>query len=196
MTEQDSAYYLAWEILQKHRPWKEIFLGPYRVEKNAADTVVVSVDPQGLGYFRSSAWLKRYAGNEPNGVKLSTAYRIFNNTIGPKLVPSTNTPGRRHQLDRPPVAGCRQLPLRQPLRSTSPPACWASASAPATMTFSPPDRTKVTLLGGRHGERRPRAGHRAGQSEAFRFPHLPPGLQLPLGAQREPLRRRRRSSAA
>src|SRR5207302_11050020 len=75
--EEDAPYYLAWEILSKHQPWKNLFVGPYRVEKNAADAVVVVPDANGVGYFRSPAWLRRYAGNEPNGIKLSTAYRIY-----------------------------------------------------------------------------------------------------------------------
>lgn len=105
--EQDAPYYLAWEILQQHKPWKELFIGQYRVEKNAADAVVVVPDPNGLGYFRSPAWLKRYAGNEPNGVKLSTAYRIFNNTIGLKLVPSTNSPDTDITATGRQATGCR-----------------------------------------------------------------------------------------
>lgn len=91
--EQDSAYWLTREILNTGKTWKELFTGPYRVDKDpVSGNVKVFADANGLGYFRSLPWLKRYAGNEPEGYKLSTAYRIMNNTIGLKLVASTNAP--------------------------------------------------------------------------------------------------------
>ncbi len=90
--EQDAPYFLAKEILANRRPWRELFVGPYRVDKDAAGAVGVVKDPDGLGYFRSPAWLKRYAGNESAGYKLSTAYRMLHNTIGLQLVPATNAP--------------------------------------------------------------------------------------------------------
>jgi hypothetical protein len=47
-----------------------------------------------VAIFQSSKpWLLRYAGNELAGIKISTGYRIMNNTIGLKLVASTNAPG-------------------------------------------------------------------------------------------------------
>lgn len=90
--EDDAAYYLVKEILTRRLPWKETFVGQWRVQKDSTGTTRVMSDPEGLGYFRSPAWLKRYAGNEPDGYKLVTAYRIMNNVIGLKLVASTNAP--------------------------------------------------------------------------------------------------------
>ncbi|MFL5318498.1 MAG: hypothetical protein ACJ790_02505 [Myxococcaceae bacterium] len=90
---EDAAYYLTKEVLSTGRPWRDLFVGPYRVDKDpSTGSVKVFSDPNGLGYFRSLPWLKRYAGNEPQGYKLSTAYRIMNNTIGLQLVASTNAP--------------------------------------------------------------------------------------------------------
>src|SRR5205814_6961276 len=45
------------------------------------------------GYFRSMPWMIRYAGNEPAGIKISTAYHILNNVTGLHLIASTNAPG-------------------------------------------------------------------------------------------------------
>jgi len=92
--ELDSAYFLSKYVLTNGKPWSDIFLGQYKVDLDATGkTVQVTADPEGLGYFRSMPWLKRYAGNEPAGIKISTAYRIMQNTIGLTLVASTNAPG-------------------------------------------------------------------------------------------------------
>jgi len=93
---EDAPYYLAKYVLQNGKPWKDLFIGPYKVDlTNTADqnSVAVQDDPNGLGYFRSTPWLIRYAGNEQAGYKLSTAYHMLNNTLGLQLVASTNAPG-------------------------------------------------------------------------------------------------------
>jgi hypothetical protein len=95
-TEEDAAYHLGKYILQNAKPWKELFNGPYNIVATGAAnnrTVAVQPDPNGLGYFRSTAWLNRYAGNELTGLKLNTAYRIPNNVLGLHLVATTNAPG-------------------------------------------------------------------------------------------------------
>ena len=91
--EQDSAYYLAKYVLANNKPWEEMFIGQYNVDLDANKVVQVTADPNGLGYFRSMPWLKRYAGNELAGIKISTAYRMMHNTVGLKLIASTNAPG-------------------------------------------------------------------------------------------------------
>jgi hypothetical protein len=53
----------------------------------------VVADPAGLGYFRSRAWMVRYAGNELNGVRIVAAYRMLNNVLGTKLAAAVNTDG-------------------------------------------------------------------------------------------------------
>jgi hypothetical protein len=89
----DSAYHLSKYILTNNKPWGELFNGPYNVDLDAAKTnVVVTDDPNGVGYFRSRPWMVRYAGNELAGIKIGTAYRIQNNVVGLTLVASTNAP--------------------------------------------------------------------------------------------------------
>jgi hypothetical protein len=92
---EDATYWLAKEIVSTGKPWKDMFVGKYNVDVAAggpASNVVVTDDANGLGYFRSTPWLQRYAGNEPAGYKLVTAYRMMNNVLGLQLVASTNAP--------------------------------------------------------------------------------------------------------
>lgn len=106
--EEDAPYYLAYHVLAQNKPWKDLFIGPYRVEKDATTgAVLVKNDPDGLGYFRSPAWLVRYAGNEPEGYKLATAYRIMHNVVGLRLIPSTNAPDVDISANGRKAAGCR-----------------------------------------------------------------------------------------
>jgi hypothetical protein len=55
--------------------------------------VFVSDDPNGVGYFRSPAWTRRYAGTEQAGIRLMAANQIMQNVIGITLVPVTNSTG-------------------------------------------------------------------------------------------------------
>ncbi len=93
--EDDSPYWLAKYVLQNNKPWSDLYVGPYNVDVDPANknNVLVTNDPNGLGYFRSKPWMIRYAGNEPAGIKISTAYHMLNNTLGLTLVASTNAPG-------------------------------------------------------------------------------------------------------
>lgn len=111
---EDASYHLTKYVLVNNKPWEDMFLGQYKVDFQTAPTaanpnppVVVTADPNGLGFFRSTPWLKRYAGNEEAGIKISTAYRIMNNTIGLKLVASTNAPGADISATGREAAGCR-----------------------------------------------------------------------------------------
>ncbi len=149
-SEEDAPYYVAWEVLSKRKPWKDLFLGQYRVEKNAADAIVVVPDANGLGYMRSPAWLKRYAGNEPNGIKLSTAYRIFNNIIGLKLTPSTNSPDSDITATGRQASGCRACHYDGMFAlDTAASVLTKRVGDGAMMTFQAPNVTApVTMLGG------------------------------------------------
>lgn len=92
---EDASYYLAKYVLVNNRPWGDLFAGQYRVDSGAtatADAVVVA-DPAGLGYFRSRAWMVRYAGNELDGYRINAAYRMMNNVLGLELVAAVNTNG-------------------------------------------------------------------------------------------------------
>jgi hypothetical protein len=106
---EDSTYYMTKYVLQNSLKWEDMFLGQYKVDVDPANTasIIVTSDANGLGYFRSMPWLKRYAGNEMAGIKLRTAYRIMQNTIGLKLVPSTNAPGADLSANGRQSAGCR-----------------------------------------------------------------------------------------
>jgi hypothetical protein len=91
-SEADTAYHLARYVLVNGKPWRDLFVGPYDVT-TVNNQVTVRDDPNGLGIYRTKAWVERYAGNEENGVKLSTAYRMLNNTTGLKLTAAVQTPG-------------------------------------------------------------------------------------------------------
>lgn len=114
---EDASYYLTKYVVSNGKPWTEMFVGKYDVAstdgKNANAEAAVTDDPNGLGYFRSRAWMVRYAGNESAGIRISTAYRMMQNTIGLKLSATTNAPdvdvsagGRK----APQCAGCHYDP--------------------------------------------------------------------------------------
>lgn len=91
----DPIYYLAKHVITQDKPWSELFVGAYQVTPAAAAGAGMEVkpDPNGLGYFRTSSWMKRYAGNEDKGLMLVAAFRIVQNTTGLELVPSIGNPG-------------------------------------------------------------------------------------------------------
>ena len=109
---EDAVYYLAKYVLQNDKPWKDLFIGAYDVDYqtpgDATTPVTVKADPNGLGYFRSTPWLVRYAGNEQAGYKLNTAYHMLNNTLGMELVASTNAPGADVSATGRQAQPCRQ----------------------------------------------------------------------------------------
>ncbi len=111
-TAEDAAYHMAKYVLQNNRPWEEMFLGQYNlnVTRDANGNVTgvnVVADPNGVGYFRWRDWMVRYAGNEEQGIKISTAYRMMHNTVGLRLVASTNAPGADVSATGRQAAGCR-----------------------------------------------------------------------------------------
>ena len=93
---EDASYYLAKYVLTNGKPWSDMFVGTYDVGPSNAQQpmseAIVTQDPDGLGYFRSRAWMVRYAGNEPQGMRIVAANRIMWNTIGLTLVATTNAP--------------------------------------------------------------------------------------------------------
>lgn len=92
---EDAPYYLARHVLRNNLPWKDLFIGPWRVDQgpDVFDESNVVSDVNGLGYFHSKAWMIRYAGNEAAGYRLVTAYRMINNVLGIHLVAAQNTGG-------------------------------------------------------------------------------------------------------
>ncbi len=91
-SQEDAAYHLGKYVLEHNEPYKSLFVGPFNVDADDKGNVAVTDNPEGLGYFRSLPWMYRYAGNEGSGLKLVTAYRIFNNTVGLELVATTADP--------------------------------------------------------------------------------------------------------
>ena len=102
----DSAYHLTRYILSEGKPWKDLFIGAYDVAVVSGE-VEVKDDPDGLGFFRSKAWLERYGGNEEGGIKLQSAYRMLNNTTGLKLTAAVQTPGADFSATGRQNAACR-----------------------------------------------------------------------------------------
>jgi hypothetical protein len=90
---ENAPYFMTKYVLAQDLPWTDLFQGKLDAVWEI-NQVVVRPNDDGLGYFRVDDWYKRYEGNEPNGIKLSTAYRIMNNVVGLKLtaVPSDSTP--------------------------------------------------------------------------------------------------------
>ena len=126
---EDSSYHMMKYVLEQKLPYKDMFLGQFRVAgDNQGNNVTVTADPNGLGYFRSQPWQLRYAGNELEGYKLVTAYRIMWNTVGLNLVASTNVPG----------AACT---TRRALGSSSFRAVPASTWPSTTLSWLPRRRT-------------------------------------------------------
>jgi len=87
----DPIYYLAKHVITNDKPWSDLFVGGYQV-KASGDAMTVTTDPNGLGYFRTEAWRRRYAGNEPEGLMLVGAFRLLANTTGLELSASVGTP--------------------------------------------------------------------------------------------------------
>jgi hypothetical protein len=171
--EQDAPYYLAFYVLQNHLQWKEMFLGQWNVAADpTTDVVNVTADPNGLGYFRSDAWVRRYAGNEPHGVKLSTAYRIYNNTIGLHLIPSTNANGADITATGREATGCRGCHYDSPyaLDLTASILSKKVVNMDGSISFQPPAAgAQTTILGGITVHDDKELVTTLVESEAFRF---------------------------
>lgn len=99
---EDASYTLAKFVLSDATlQWKQMFVGQYDV----ADAVTPNA--AGLGYFRSAAWMKRYAGNEQDGYRIVAAYRMMQNTTGLKLTATTNVEGVDLTADGRKAAACK-----------------------------------------------------------------------------------------
>ena len=146
-SEDDAAYHLARHILSQGRPWKELFVGAYDVAI-VSGQVEVKDDPNGLGFFRTKAWLERYAGNEEGGVKLQSAYRMLNNTTGLKLTAAVQTPGADFSATGRQNAACRGchydgwFALDRVASVLS-----KKVKTGEVITFTPPTAGSVVLLG-------------------------------------------------
>jgi hypothetical protein len=111
ISSREPAYWLAREVLADGRPWSDLFLGEYDVEiapsGNSQSDPTVTPNPEGLGYFRSGPWLRRYEGNELEGLKLTTAYQIMNNVIGLEMHATTTADGADVSAEGREAGACR-----------------------------------------------------------------------------------------
>lgn len=150
---EDAPYYLTKHVLTNNMKWTEMFVGKFDVAPTDANNdnseAAVTADPNGLGYFRSRAWEVRYLGNEAAGIRIVSAYRMMQNTIGLTLSATTNSPdtdtsaaGRKAAQ----CAGCHYTP-------------WFALDSVATVlgkragtmdnpTVEPPSGQAQQLLGG------------------------------------------------
>lgn len=87
--DRNAPYIVAQYVVGNRLPWRQTFLGRYDIDFFEGRNKVID-SPEGLGYFRVKKWLQVYAGNEAQGYKLSTAYRILNNTLGIHLTAAPN----------------------------------------------------------------------------------------------------------
>jgi hypothetical protein len=167
---EDSAYHLAKYVLTHGKPWKDVFLGGYDVGL-VNGQVVVRVDENGLGFFRSKAWLERYAGNEEEGVKLNTAYRMLNNTLGLKLTAAVQTPGADFTVAGRQNAACRGCHFDGwfALDRLASVLTKKKVNADESITFLPPTAGPQVLLDGQTISNDEELMTALVQSEAFDF---------------------------
>lgn len=149
---EDTAYTLAKYVLNNDKQWHEIFDGKYNITKpQGSNTVQVTEDANGLGYFHTDVWLKRYAGNEAAGYKLTTAYRIQQNIIGLTLVAAAAMPGVDFSLNGRQSATCRGCHFDSPFAlDVIARVLPRRVGTGDEMTFTPPPASDIpqTILGG------------------------------------------------
>jgi hypothetical protein len=111
---QDPVYFLARWVVAQQKPWKDLFVGAYdlvpSVDKKTLDVVPSAT---GLGYFRTKPWMTRYAGNEADGIRISAAYHMIQNTTGLQVPASVAVPGEDRTAtgrQAPACSGCHYDP--------------------------------------------------------------------------------------
>lgn len=145
---EDTVYYLAQYVIANDKPWTDLFVGPYDVVP-ATNAMTVKVDPNGLGYFRTSTWRTRYAGNEPAGYMLSASFRILSNTTGLTLTPSVGNPGDDRTANGRSVEPCKSCHFDQwyALDKFARLLPRKKVAADGTITFDPTTEGPQQLLG-------------------------------------------------
>jgi len=111
---EDTVYFLSKYVLENDKPWKELFVGHYDMFLSA-DKQGLDVRPTdtGLGYFRTQSWMRRYAGNEEQGVRISSAFRMIQNTTGTQVTPSVGKPGEDRSVNARQNAPCNGCHFNQ-----------------------------------------------------------------------------------
>lgn len=146
----DPVYYLARHVIAEGMPWSDLFLGPYQVKPAAvaANGMDVTDDEDGLGYFRTASWQKRYAGNDPGGLMLVGAFRIMQNTTGLELVPSVGQPEDDRGAEGRKAGVCKGCHYDSWFALDTVAALLPTRTGSGdTLRIVPPKATKVSLLG-------------------------------------------------
>lgn len=147
--EEDAAYHLSKYILANNLPWKDLFVGPFDVRPANQGRIRIVDDADGLGFFRSAAWLRRYAGNELEGLKISTIYRMMNNALGLKLTATTNAPGADLSATGRAAPACRSCHFDNWYALDKNAALLSTVRRRGNdITFRPPDGEPKEVLGG------------------------------------------------
>jgi hypothetical protein len=146
----DPVYFMTRYVLEQNKPWRDLFVGPYDV-RASVDKKSLDVIPNanGLGYFRTSPWMLRYAGNEETGIRLSAAYHIINNTTAFEVPASVAKPGEdRTAAGRKAAAceGCHFTPWFA-LDKAAAVLSQKRVAADGTVTFDATTVTPTALLG-------------------------------------------------
>ena len=102
----DPVYWLAHHVITQNKPWSDLFIGPYALTPTATGMTVTN-DPNGVGYFRSPTWMRRFAGNDEEGTMLVAAFRMTQNTTGLELQASVGNAGEDRGLDGRKAAACK-----------------------------------------------------------------------------------------
>ena len=102
----DPVYHLAHYVLTQNKPWSELFVGKYSVAPSTSG-MNVTVDPNGVGYFRTPTWRRKFAGNDEEGTMLVAAFRIVQNTTGLTLTPSVGNAGEDRSLEGRRAPACK-----------------------------------------------------------------------------------------
>jgi hypothetical protein len=150
---EDASYWLARKVVSEGLPWRELFTGAFRVvAATTADgkpTAQVNDDDNGLGYFRSPAWMRRYAGNEEAGYRLVSAYRIMQNLVGLELQAIDSVPDQDLSAAGRMAAECRGCHYDSPFALDKVAKILSRRQGEgADMTFVAPDEGPQTLLDG------------------------------------------------
>jgi len=112
---EDPVYYLAKHVITEKKPWSELFVGQYEVAPASptATTMTVTPNPNGLGFYRTASWRRRYAGNEDQGYMLVGAFRLLSDTTGLQLVASVGAPGEDRTATGRQAAACKSCHFDQ-----------------------------------------------------------------------------------
>lgn len=161
---EDASYTLAKYVMANNKPWSDMFVGKYSVD------AAVTADPNGLGYFRSTAWMRRYAGNELAGYRISTAYRIMQNTTGLQLLATTAVDGLDLTATGRQATACRGCHYESwyALDKVAKVLSFRKGTG-ANMTFTPPTEGPQQILDGKTISNDAELVQALVESENFRF---------------------------